>query len=280
MKAFLLRNHTKKVQYLYRICVNFILPYGLIKSITIMRFSFTSRSLYFLFFLFIFQNIVGQTSEQEAQEMLTLVNEIRTARGIPLLSLNTELSKAAYDHSNDMARNNYFSHTGLNGSTFSQRINAAGYNGSPRGENIAAGNATVINTFNQWLNSPGHLNNMLNSNSNEMGIGHAIDNGSTYTHYWTQVFGKSSQVLSSGDDASIQKIRIYPNPVKDVLHMDLQNTIEGFLNIKLVSATGQIVFQQIKNQDVVDLKLNISHLPTGVYFLYFQNTNIYKVLKL
>ncbi len=244
-----------------------------------MGFFNTSGLLFFLFFLFIFQNTLGQTSEEEAQEMLGLVNEIRAARGIPLLSLNAELSKAAYDHSNDMARNNYFSHTGLNGSTFSQRINAAGYNGSPRGENIAAGNASVVNTFNQWLNSPGHLNNMLNSSSDEMGIGHAIDNGSTYTHYWTQVFGKSSGVLSSGDDVAIQKIKIYPNPVKDVLHVDLHNTIEEPIYLKLVSVTGQIVFQQIKNQYSSDLKLNISHLPTGIYFLYFQNTNISKVLK-
>ncbi len=244
-----------------------------------MRFFSTSRLFPFLFLLLIFQNSYGQTSEEEAQEMLDLVNDIRAARGIPLLRLNAQLNTAAYNHSNDMARNDYFSHTGLNGSNFSQRVNAAGYSGSPRGENIAAGNASVVNTFNQWLNSAGHLNNMLNSNSDEMGIGHASDNGSAYTHYWTQIFGKSSQVLSSGDDIAIKKMKIYPNPVKDVLHIEMQNSIEEPLRIKLLSVTGQIVFQQFKNKYHSDLKLNISHLPTGVYFLYYKNTNIRKVVK-
>ena len=45
---------------------------------------------------------------------------------------------AAYLHSEDMAVNNYFSHTSPNGTTFVQRIEAAGYtNWMALGENIA-----------------------------------------------------------------------------------------------------------------------------------------------
>ena len=40
---------------------------------------------------------------------------------------NDKLAKAAYDHSVDMKSNDYFSHTGLNGSSPGQRITAAGY---------------------------------------------------------------------------------------------------------------------------------------------------------
>ena len=232
------------------------------------------------FILVVFQNAYAQTAQQEAEEMLDLVNDIRADRGIPPLRLNAELNQAAYDHSYDMASNNYFSHTGLNGSTFSQRAIAAGYTGSPRGENIAAGNSTVVNTFNQWVNSTGHLNNMLNSNSNEMGIGHAYYSGSMYTHYWTQIFGKGNDVLDVEDHLLANKIKVYPNPVKDIIHLQLpQNVIEVSLELKLVNSIGQIVYQKSIDRYQADVTLNIGHLPTGIYILYAQNTTVQKVIK-
>lgn len=242
-----------------------------------MRLFTISRVLRFLFLLFIFQNSYGQTPQEEAQEMLNLVNGIRADRGIMPLVLNANLNTAAYDHSDDMAHNNYFSHTGLDGSNFSQRVGDAGYSGSPRGENIAAGNSSVSATFNQWVNSSGHLNNMLNANANEMGVGHASYSGSTYTHYWTQVFGKSSGVLANNDIA-VEKIEVYPNPVKDILYIKFQNNSNEPLHIKLLSATGRIVYHQIDNTFEDELKLNLRYLPTGVYFLYFQNS-IRKIVK-
>lgn len=232
-----------------------------------------------LFILLVFQNTYAQTAQQEAEEMLSLVNNLRADNGIAPVVLNTELNMAAFDHSYDMAHNNYFSHTGLNGSTFSQRAIAAGYTGSPRGENIAAGNSTVVNTFNQWVNSTGHLNNMLNSSVNEMGIGHASYNGSTYTHYWTQIFGKGSGILAVEDHEIAEKISTYPNPVKDILHIRFDNPVQEGLDLKLISTTGQIVFQQLVNTFDADLTLNIGHLPTGIYFLYAQNTLLQKTIK-
>jgi len=238
----------------------------------------TSRLLSFLILFFSFQNFYAQTAAQ-AQEMLDLVNNIRADNGIAPLVLNEKLNKAAFDHSNDMARNNYFSHTGLNNSSFSQRVRNAGYSGSPRGENIAAGNVNVLATFNQWKNSTtGHLENMLNANSNEMGIGYASFNGSRYIHYWTQVFGKGSGVLSN-DDIAVAEINVYPNPVKDVLHIRLNNTTQEPLDVKLISINGQVVYHQLKTALTTDLKLNISNLPTGIYFLYFKNSTR-KIVKL
>jgi len=232
-----------------------------------------------LFILLNFQNTHAQSAQQEAEEMLGLVNTLRANNGRSPVVLNVELNFAAFDHSYDMASNNYFSHTGLNGSTFSQRAISAGYTGSPRGENIAAGNSSVVNTFNQWVNSTGHLNNMLNSGVDEMGIGHAIFNGSTYTHYWTQVFGKGSGVLGIEDHEIAENISIYPNPVKDILHIRFENASRELFDIKLITTTGQIVYQQFVNTFDTDLTLNIGHLPTGIYFLYAQNKLLHKTIK-
>ena len=80
--------------------------------------------------------------------MLQLVNDVRhtgctcgTTAMPPVapVTWNDQLAKAAYDHALDMNQNNYFSHTGLNGSTAGQRITAAGYQWRSYGENLAKG---------------------------------------------------------------------------------------------------------------------------------------------
>jgi len=224
--------------------------------------------------------VYSQTAEE--QEMLDLVNNLRESRGFQPLRLNTALNQAAFNHSNDMAINDYFSHTGINGSNFSQRSIDAGYTGSPRGENIAAGNSGVEDTFNQWKNSSGHLNNMLNSNSNEMGIGHAYNSNSTYKHYWTQIFGKGDETLSNDDLAEINQITIYPNPIKDRFKINLKNFSDtDEINLKILSVSGQIVYK--KSKPLVDntITIDIRNLTTGVYFLYFKNTiKGYKIIKI
>ncbi len=102
----------------------------------------------------------------EEQEVFNLVNQQRSLNNLNVLNADSRLQDAATTHSLDMALNNYFSHTGSDNSTASQRIQAAGYNWNFAGENIAAGygynlpainaarsvmfgtdNLSVINTF-------------------------------------------------------------------------------------------------------------------------------------
>ena len=234
---------------------------------------------FFLCFSILFQSTYPQTSEE--QDMLNLVNNLRQNRGLESLRLNTELNLAAYNHSNDMAINNYFSHTGLNNSNFAERAREAGYVGSPRGENIAAGNSGVQATFNQWFNSSGHLNNMLNSDINEMGIGRAYSSDSKYGHYWTQIFGKGDQTLTNEDIARIEHIEVYPNPARDKLTIKLKNNIDTNIKFKLVSVTGQVVRQTSTNLINDALTIDIQNLTTGIYFLYLNKTTKgYKIIKI
>lgn len=130
-------------------------------------------------------------------EMLDLVNAFRTAGGacpggtfapVPPLAVDDALWRAARDHSEDMAAQDYFSHDGLDGSSFAGRIGEAGYTGQPFGENIAAGNGTAAATFEQWRFSDGHCFNMTTTSANEIGIGYA--SGGRWGSYWTQTFGR------------------------------------------------------------------------------------------
>ncbi|GAA4108082.1 hypothetical protein GCM10022393_03830 [Aquimarina addita] len=225
--------------------------------------------------------INAQNNNDRAEEMLRLVNDIRTTEGLQPLVLNQELNEAAYLHSKDMGDQNYFNHTGLNGSSFSERVRDASYVGTPRGENIAAGNNTVAETFNQWVNSSGHLDNILDERSNEMGIGYAVVNGSEYTHYWTQIFGRGDTTLSVDNiaDNHTSSFKAYPNPAQDVLYITLPKDVHTSKNLNLMSIKGKIVHQQTITFATNELAIKIDHLPKGVYLLNLQGTSVQKIVK-
>jgi uncharacterized protein YkwD len=134
-------------------------------------------------------------------DVLELVNDRRAAGAMcgstsyaPTagLAMNTKLRSAARAHSQDMAANNYFSHTSLDGRTFDQRIRDAGYTGSgPLGENIAGGQSSPQSVVSDWMGSPGHCRNIMDPNFRATGVGYAYDSGAAYRHYWTLSFGGS-----------------------------------------------------------------------------------------
>jgi hypothetical protein len=64
-----------------------------------------------------------------------------------------------------------------------------------------------------------------------------------------------------------------------MLHIRFENAIQERLDLKLMSTTGQIVYQQLVNTLDADLIINIGHLPSGIYFLYAQNTLLQKTIK-
>jgi uncharacterized protein YkwD len=130
--------------------------------------------------------------------VLTLVNQRRAAGARcgsrtfaparPLI-VNAKLQLTARQHSADMAARDYYSHTSRDGRTFDVRIAAAGYAGSPIAENIAARHASPKALVAAWMASPGHCANIMSPEYRSTGLGHAYRAGSTYGHYWTQIFG-------------------------------------------------------------------------------------------
>ncbi|MBL9021985.1 MAG: CAP domain-containing protein [Myxococcales bacterium] len=135
--------------------------------------------------------------DAEEQAFLGIINTYRAQNGLGALAACTSLNRAAQGHSEDMRDNNYFSHTGLNGSTPWDRSCDACYElgcgpQTAMAENIAAGNSGAQATFDQWKNSPGHNANMLGSSFTMIGIGRATGGGQ-YGSYWTNVFGGATE---------------------------------------------------------------------------------------
>ncbi|KAG7399667.1 hypothetical protein PHYBOEH_008310 [Phytophthora boehmeriae] len=134
---------------------------------------------------------VPSTGTMQTQ-MLAAVNKQRAAAGLSALCMNSKLQSSAQRHSNDMASNDFMSHTGSDGSSMAQRITAAGYSWQSLAENVAAGQTTVDSVMTAWMNSSGHKANILSSKATMFGCAYAYNADSTYKHYWTQDFGAGS----------------------------------------------------------------------------------------
>ena len=141
-----------------------------------------------------------------------LINQQRNANDLSSLSYDSSLAAIARSHSQDMAKNNYFSHIDLQGQDPIARGNRQGYPcrkdyGSYYtfgiAENIfkthhdTTSNGVTVNDFesledigqktvNGWMNSPGHRKNILTSTYDREGIGIGI--ASDDTVYITENF--------------------------------------------------------------------------------------------
>jgi uncharacterized protein YkwD len=115
--------------------------------------------------------------------VVRLVNSERGKNGCAPLTVNAELTRAAQDHTSDMAAHRTMSHTGSDGSSPGDRITAAGYSWRSYGENVAYGYGTPESVMTAWMNSPGHRANILNCAFKEIGVGYAQPGS-----YWTQDF--------------------------------------------------------------------------------------------
>lgn len=129
------------------------------------------------------------TSSSYENQIANLINNARKADGMAGLGINSQLAEAALGHSIDMACTNSLSHIGSNGSTYDQRVAAAGYGGTFRGEIIYA-DGTAQDAFNWWMNDPPHYDLIMDSGTTEMGVGHANVPGSVYGDWFTVDFGR------------------------------------------------------------------------------------------
>jgi uncharacterized protein YkwD len=101
----------------------------------------------------------------------------------PPLVWNSKLFSAAAGHSTDMAVQNYFSHTSLDGRTVGQRITNAGYIWSTYGENIAVGQPTIDSVMSAWLTSEGHCANIMQPRVVDLAV--ACVKNAAGRNYWT-----------------------------------------------------------------------------------------------
>ena len=136
--------------------------------------------------------------KEAGNEILGLTNAARAVARVcgsksfpaaPPLAWDGRLARAALTHSQDMARRNYFSHTGKDGAKVDARAESAGYAWRRIGENIATGQGGPERAMAGWLASPTHCANIMNADFAQMGAAYAVNPDSDTGIYWAQVFG-------------------------------------------------------------------------------------------
>lgn len=128
-----------------------------------------------------------QRKSDEEAKILQFINAARAANGLPILSLQNQLSAAAQAHSSDMACNSFLDHSGSDKSTHAARLVSQGYRASYESENIYAGGAAE-DAFKWWMNSPIHRANILSPKVTQIGISAVYFRGSTFGDYYTLNF--------------------------------------------------------------------------------------------
>lgn len=129
-----------------------------------------------------------ETLAGEARACFHVTNSFRVANGFDPLVWDSAVAEVATGYSASMAENDFFSHTGIDGSNIGKRLTDGGVKWTLCGENIAAGYYDIGTVHNGWVNSPGHRANLLRDRFQYMGVGlYHISTGS-YRVYWTQNF--------------------------------------------------------------------------------------------
>lgn len=126
--------------------------------------------------------------EDNEAYMITLINQERLANNLSSLDVDPTLAKMAKEHSRDMVKDNYFSHTSPASGDILKRIQSTGLDGwVVAGENIA-GASSVDTAFDALMKSKGHRDNLLNPDYTHVGVG--IVNGGKYGKTITQEFAQ------------------------------------------------------------------------------------------
>ncbi|MGV3466427.1 MAG: CAP domain-containing protein [Heyndrickxia sp.] len=115
------------------------------------------------------------------QQIFDLTNIIRERFHLKKLEWDSEVAQVAYQHSEDMFKEQYFSHESPKYGDLAKRLETAHVFYQLAGENIAAQYLDGPAAVEGWLNSEGHRKSLLEKSFSHLGVG-------VYRKYYTQNF--------------------------------------------------------------------------------------------
>ncbi len=145
-----------------------------------------------------FPDVLGYATNIHVQELLADTNAKRQGAGLPPLSINEELSKAAAAKARDMFSKNYWAHNSPDGRTPWDFIIESGYTYTVAGENLAKNFSDSTGVVAAWVASSSHRDNLLKPSYRDIGL--AVVNGTLNGEETTlvvQMFGAGSSLASA-----------------------------------------------------------------------------------
>lgn len=126
--------------------------------------------------------IEGECNYDYANEVLTILNQVRKKAGKKPLIMNEELLRAAMRRAAEIAID--FNHVRPN------KKKCFSVSDLIYGENIAMGQKSPKDVMDTWVKSQGHYKNMINADYKSVGIGVFYIDGK---YYWVQCFGRTDE---------------------------------------------------------------------------------------
>ena len=114
--------------------------------------------------------ILGISGNIDHKKLVELTNKEREKSGLPPLSENEALDKAAQLKAQNMFSENYWAHFAPSGKTPWDFILGSGYKFTFAGENLAKNFYKSDDVVSAWIASPTHKDNLLNPKYQDIGI--------------------------------------------------------------------------------------------------------------
>jgi uncharacterized protein YkwD len=135
--------------------------------------------------------------EQQLQQAVEQLNALRrqaapcAAAGAAMqrLSWESRLAASATEQARNIALQDRLSHVDSNNRGLGARLRSVGYAAAGAGENLAAGQSAIDDTFQAWLASPSHCANLMQPEYRDVGLACVQRRGSRYHRFWVAHFG-------------------------------------------------------------------------------------------
>lgn len=107
-----------------------------------------------------------------------------------------------------------------------------------------------------------------------------IDLSCYETDMWMLIDGSKLGLKTSTIDESVSKLKIYPNPINDILHIESEKFIS---NVEILDISGKILLSETLNSN--QGQINFANISNGIYFMNIRNkenqvVKIEKVVKI
>lgn len=119
-------------------------------------------------------------------QLFDLTNATRVKHELSILEWDEAVRETARKHSTDMAANQFFSHTNLEGQSPFDRMKEDDISFLSAGENLAYGQFSSVFAHQGLLNSEGHRENILHRDFSHLGIG--VDFNESDQPFYTENF--------------------------------------------------------------------------------------------
>jgi uncharacterized protein YkwD len=114
--------------------------------------------------------VLGYAANISVEDVVRMTNEKRAQAGLPSLTYNSDLSRAAKAKGDDMLAKDYWAHVAPDGTEPWYFFNQVGYKYRYAGENLAKDFSTAQSAVDAWMASPSHKENMLSGKYDDIGI--------------------------------------------------------------------------------------------------------------